>query len=134
VFVVEAAPTGFYYGNLDLPDKRLILFIASPYPIGKIDLLLKVKGEKTKGPNCRALIFCHVLVHAFAISLTKAVYMISVKRFSVVIRLIYGGSRFLVSLKQKTEVGGQRTDVRLHIQVSHFLFLTIVLCYPSSDL
>ena len=60
--------------------------------------------KKTKGPHCRALIFCHVLLHAFAISLTQAAYMISVKRFSVVIGLIYGGGRFLVSLKQKTEV------------------------------
>ena len=48
MFVVETASTGFYYGNVDLPDKRLILFIASYYQVGKIDLLLKVKDEKNK--------------------------------------------------------------------------------------
>ena len=35
-----------------------------------------------------------MLLHAFAISLTRAAYMISVKRFSVVLGLIYGGVIF----------------------------------------
>lgn len=35
-----------------------------------------------------------MLLHAFAISLIKAAYMISVKRLSVIIGLIYGGVIF----------------------------------------
>jgi len=30
---MEAAPTGFFYGNLDLPDKRLILILVTIYTI-----------------------------------------------------------------------------------------------------
>ena len=40
------------------------------------------------------LFFAHVLLHAFAIALTKAAYMIAVKRLSVIFGLVYGGLVF----------------------------------------
>ena len=52
------------------------------------------KAQKQKGIVAGILFFAHILLHAFAISLTKAAYMISVKRFSVVFGLIYGGIIF----------------------------------------
>lgn len=43
-----------------------------------------------KGIGAGVLFFSHVMCHGFAISLTKAAYMISVKRFSILIGIIYG--------------------------------------------
>ena len=51
-------------------------------------------AQRQKGIIAGLLFFAHVLLHAFAISLTKAAYMIAVKRFSVVLGLIYGGVIF----------------------------------------
>ena len=50
--------------------------------------------QRLKGIVAGLLFFAHVLLHAFAISLTKAAYMISVKRLSAIIGLIYGGVIF----------------------------------------
>jgi drug/metabolite transporter (DMT)-like permease len=50
--------------------------------------------RRSKGIVAGLLFFAHILLHAFAISLTKAAYMISVKRLSVIIGLIYGGVIF----------------------------------------
>ena len=51
-------------------------------------------ARKQQGIVAGLLFFAHVLLHAFAISLIKAAYMISVKRLSVIIGLIYGGVIF----------------------------------------
>jgi drug/metabolite transporter (DMT)-like permease len=51
-------------------------------------------ARRQKGIVAGLLFFAHILLHAFAISLTKAAYMISVKRLSVIIGLIYGGVIF----------------------------------------
>ncbi len=51
-------------------------------------------ARRQKGIIAGLLFFAHILLHAFAISLTKAAYMISVKRLSVIIGLIYGGVIF----------------------------------------
>ena len=40
------------------------------------------------------MFFLHVLLHGWAITITKAAYMISVKRFSVLFGIIYGGLLF----------------------------------------
>jgi uncharacterized membrane protein len=40
------------------------------------------------------LFFIHCLAHGFAISMVKAGYMISIKRFSVLIGMFYGGMFF----------------------------------------
>lgn len=50
--------------------------------------------RRQKGIVAGFLFFAHILLHAVAISLTKAAYMISVKRLSVIIGLIYGGVIF----------------------------------------
>lgn len=41
-----------------------------------------------------AFLFAHAICHGWAISLTKAVYMIAVKRISILIGVIYGGLFF----------------------------------------
>ena len=43
-----------------------------------------------KGCIAGCLLFAHAVLHGFAISLTKAAYMISVKRLSVLIGFAYG--------------------------------------------
>jgi drug/metabolite transporter (DMT)-like permease len=70
-----------------------ILLLAGFWIFGKIKLQT-FQAQKQKGIVAGLLFFAHVLLHAFAISLTKAAYMISVKRFSVVLGLIYGGIIF----------------------------------------
>lgn len=47
-----------------------------------------------KGLVAAILFFLHVLFHGFAISMTKAAYMISVKRFSVLFGVLCGGVFF----------------------------------------
>ncbi|UCG50833.1 MAG: DMT family transporter [Candidatus Latescibacterota bacterium] len=70
-----------------------ILLVAGFRIFGKITLRT-FRAQKQKGIIVGLLFFAHVLLHAFAISLTKAAYMIAVKRFSVVLGLIYGGVIF----------------------------------------
>jgi drug/metabolite transporter (DMT)-like permease len=60
-------------------------------------------ARKQEGVAAGLLFFAHIILHAFAISLTKAAYMISVKRLSVIIGLIYGGVIFKEkNLKMRT--------------------------------
>jgi drug/metabolite transporter (DMT)-like permease len=47
-----------------------------------------------KGLTAGCLLFVHALCHGFAISLTKAAYMISIKRLSILFGVIYGGLIF----------------------------------------
>lgn len=59
----------------------------------KITLHIFIKAP-LKGIIAGALFFFHLLCHALAISLTKAVYMISIKRLSVFFSIFYGGVIF----------------------------------------
>ncbi|MFH1489126.1 MAG: DMT family transporter [Pseudomonadota bacterium] len=60
---------------------------------GKIKLRT-FKSEVGKGIIAGVLFFAHAVLHNVAISLTKAAYMISVKRLSLVFGLFYGGVIF----------------------------------------
>lgn len=55
--------------------------------------LAEVLRKPGPGAGAGLLLFAHALCHGWAISLTQAAYMISVKRLSVVIGVLYG--RFL---------------------------------------
>ncbi|MDM8523458.1 EamA family transporter [Desulfococcaceae bacterium HSG8] len=55
----------------------------------KIDLRT-FRHDSLKGIIVGSFFFVHIVSHGFAISLTKAAYMISVKRLSVVFGVIYG--------------------------------------------
>jgi drug/metabolite transporter (DMT)-like permease len=57
-------------------------------------LYFKPGARKEKGLVAGFLFFAHVLFYAFAISLTSAACMISVKRLSVVFELICGSVIF----------------------------------------
>lgn len=56
--------------------------------------LLRLIEEPFKGMVSGGLLFAHAICHGWAISLTKAVYMIAVKRISILIGIIYGGVFF----------------------------------------
>jgi drug/metabolite transporter (DMT)-like permease len=60
---------------------------------GKISLGNFIK-RPIQGLVAGCLYFLHVLFHGFAIYLAKAAYMISIKRFSILISVIYGGVFF----------------------------------------
>ncbi len=47
-----------------------------------------------KGACAGILLYFHIMLHGFAISMTKAVYMMSVKRLSILFGVIYGGLVF----------------------------------------
>ena len=59
----------------------------------KIDLNT-CKNDPIKGIVAGCLLFLHVLLHGYAISFTKAAYMISVKRLSILFGILYGGFIF----------------------------------------
>lgn len=52
------------------------------------------KNLPVKGIVAGCLLFLHAVFHGWAISITKAAYMISVKRFSVLFGIVYGGVLF----------------------------------------
>ena len=47
-----------------------------------------------RGLVAGGLLFAHVICHGWAISMTKAVYMIAVKRISILFGVLYGGLFF----------------------------------------
>jgi drug/metabolite transporter (DMT)-like permease len=58
---------------------------------------IRLKTFKTdwlKGLIAGFLFYLHVLFHGLAIAITKAVYMISVKRMSILFSIVYGGLVF----------------------------------------
>ena len=61
--------------------------------IGRVRLKT-FRNDWVRGIVAGALFFIHCLAHGFAISMVKAGYMISIKRFSVLIGIIYGGMFF----------------------------------------
>ncbi len=74
------------------------LCLSSCFVIGAL-LLKKTTFEKLRRMPIRGLIaggllFVHVLCHGWAISMTKAVYMIAVKRISIFFGILYGGLLF----------------------------------------
>ncbi len=56
--------------------------------------LSRLAGRPIQGVVAGGLLFAHAVCHGWAVSLTKAVYMISVKRISILIGAIYGGLFF----------------------------------------
>lgn len=51
-------------------------------------------SEPVKGGIAGGLLFCHILFHGLAIAMTKAAYMVSVKRMSILFSVIFGGLVF----------------------------------------
>ncbi len=67
----------------------IIIFLV----IRKIRLKTFVE-QPVKGMVAGVLLYCHILFHGYGISMTKAAYMISVKRLSIVFGVISGGLVF----------------------------------------
>lgn len=70
-----------------------LCFLAGILFLGKtrIDRLL---AKPVRGVVAGGLLFVHVICHGWAISMTKAVYMITIKRMSILFGIIYGGVLF----------------------------------------
>ena len=68
-------------------------FLVAMVLLGKtqIDVLRK---SPFKGMVAGGLLFLHAVCHGWAIFLTKAVYMISIKRISILFGIVYGGLFF----------------------------------------
>jgi drug/metabolite transporter (DMT)-like permease len=84
--IVHSSPIFFALAFFSAHNLIVPLFL---WLLGKIrpSELLKLPG---KGMIAGLLFFGHVVFHCLAIVLTKAVYMIAVKRFSILIGVLYG--------------------------------------------
>ncbi len=74
------------------------LCLSSGFVVGAI-LFKKTTCQRlfrmpVKGLAAGGLLFLHVICHGWAISMTKAVYMIAVKRISILFGILYGGLLF----------------------------------------
>lgn len=69
----------------------LLLFLLAFLRVVSIKNLFRMP---VKGAVAGLLLYFHILFHGYAISLTKAAYMISVKRLSILFGVIYGGMLF----------------------------------------
>ncbi len=105
LIVAFAYSLGAVFGKQAIVHSSPLFFAITFFTILNIFLLAlfrvwgKIKMQtfatrRDKGIVVGLLFFAHILLHAFAISLTKAAYMISVKRLSVIIGLFYGGVIF----------------------------------------
>ncbi len=70
-----------------------VFLIVTIIAAGKVQLN-SFKKAPFKGIFTGLLLYFHVILHGYAISLTKAAYMISVKRMSILFSIIYGGIIF----------------------------------------
>lgn len=88
--ILHSSPLFFSVSFFIALNIFLLLFL---YAAGKIRfqrfLIHPLKGLLSGG-----LYFIHVICHGYAISLAKAAYMISVKRLSILLSIIYGGIIF----------------------------------------
>jgi drug/metabolite transporter (DMT)-like permease len=70
-----------------------ICFIMAMVLFGKIKISV-LRASPFNGIIAGGLLFLHAVCHGWAISITKAVYMIAVKRISILFGIVYGGLLF----------------------------------------
>ena len=70
-----------------------VVMLAAVIVSGHVELR-RLAVMPAKGTVAGGLLFLHAVCHGWAISMTKAVYMISLKRVSILIGVIYGGLFF----------------------------------------
>jgi len=70
-----------------------VFFLVVLRAAGKIRLRTYTR-EPLKGAVAGILLFLHAFFHGYAIAVTKAAYMISIKRFSILFGVVYGGLLF----------------------------------------
>lgn len=88
--IVNSSPLFFSLAFFTVHNAVLLLCL---WFLNKLrpNVLLK---QPIRAAAAGALFFAHILFHGYAITLTKAAYMISVKRLSVLIGIVYGGIFF----------------------------------------
>ena len=88
--ILHSSPVFFSVFFFAVFNPVMVLFLRLA---GKIELR-KFSRRPLRGALTGGLLFCHALLHGYAVSMTKAAYMISVKRLSVLFGVIYGGLLF----------------------------------------
>ncbi len=92
IAIVHSAPT--FFGVFFFAVQNLVL-VAYVFVLGKASpRCLLGRRQQLRGLLVGAFYAAHVLGHVWAIALTKAAYMISVKRLSLVFGVVYGGILF----------------------------------------
>jgi drug/metabolite transporter (DMT)-like permease len=88
--IIHSSPFFFAFTFFIVLNTCILVFMTA---LGLITLRFLLQAPIT-GFVAGLLLFCHALFHNWAIALTKAAYMISVKRLSVLFGVIYGGLFF----------------------------------------
>jgi len=101
-----------FFGFFFLTSVNVIILFLFPL-LSKINwnALFKMPG---KGICVGVTLYLHILLHVFAISMVEAVYMISVKRMSILFAVIYGWLLF------------KETDIKSRILGAALMFLGII--------
>jgi uncharacterized membrane protein len=84
--IMHSAPVFFAVTFFACHNLLVPLFLVL---IGKLSLPVLAK-RPVAGFLSGLLLFGHVICHCLAINMTKAVYMISIKRFSILVGILYG--------------------------------------------
>ena len=109
--ILHSSPLFFSVSFFSVFNLVMVLFLFS---IGKIKLK-KFSQEPIKGVLVGCFLFSHMVLHAFAVSMVTAAYMISVKRLSVLFGIIYGWILF----KEK--------DIMIRLSGTFFMMVGAVL-------
>lgn len=88
--ILHSSPLFFQMWFFAVLNPLMMVFF---WLFGKIRLGTVLK-HPAKGAVAGLLFFFHIFFHGFAIAATKAAYMISVKRLSIVLGVIFGGLVF----------------------------------------
>ena len=84
--IIHSSPVFFAVSFFTCLNLLVPLFLVT---IGSLKLRSLTK-RPLQGMIAGGLLFAHVISHCIAISMTKTVYMISIKRFSILIGIVYG--------------------------------------------
>ena len=84
--IIHSSPVFFAVSFFTCLNLMVPLFLVA---IGRLKLRSLTK-RPLQGILAGGLLFAHVICHCVAISMTMAVYMISIKRFSILIGILYG--------------------------------------------
>jgi len=88
--ILHSSPLYFTMTFFAVLDVCFLVFLQAA---GKISLR-SYTAEPVKGAVAGMLLFLHAFFHGYAIAATKAAYMISIKRFSILFGVLYGGVLF----------------------------------------
>jgi drug/metabolite transporter (DMT)-like permease len=84
--ILHSSPAFFTFSFFIIHNVVILIFMSA---IGKVKASDLVQ-HLSKGAIAGSLFFLHILCHGYAISMVNAAYMVSIKRMSILIGMVYG--------------------------------------------